>query len=254
MHHGATYIHTRTRLVTTDYNTTGQGDECHAIHGTAPTWAVVSPPPRQATSTQTLQCWPAGAGRGGDKGASHSCREKAGGGGNEEQGPPEPWCPSFVTARSVFAWGEAWVFCSLRLTPTLPWSLGVCGGVPLLVPTAWGILECLGSQGRLSLPVGHGMERKGYTQTRQTRGTGEALVGKGKGWGQLGSQAAGRAGIGKSWDRWTHGVSGLRAEDRDGRQDRGVMCRPGVAQVPGSSLLSKSPRPSPPHHCTSCRT
>ena len=61
----------------------------------------------------------------------------------------------------------------------------------------WGGLECLGNRGRLGLPTVGGMERRGCTQTHQTGGMGEGLVGGGRVGvgGQLGSQAAGRARI-----------------------------------------------------------
>lgn len=57
------------------------------------------------------------------------------------------------------------------------------GGPPLLVPTTWDNLECLGNQERLGLPTGSGMERKGRTQTSQTRQMGQGLVARGRGWG-----------------------------------------------------------------------
>lgn len=74
---------------------------------------------------------------------------------------------------------------TLRLTPDPslgPWFL--LGG-PTSVPMVWGILECLGNQGRLGLRTGGGMESRGRTQTLGYTRTGEGLGG----WGQeLGGQ------------------------------------------------------------------
>ena len=69
----------------------------------------------------------------------------------------------------------------------------------------WGVLECLGNRGRLGLPTVGGMERRGCTQTHQTGGMGEGLVGGG-GW-ELGVSWGPRQlvgpGSGRGWDGWS---------------------------------------------------
>lgn len=96
------------------------------------------------------------------------------------------------------------MFHSLCLTlPPTPASVpSSFRGAPPLVPMVWGVLECLGNQGRLGLPTRGGMERRGCTQTRQTRGMGEGLGGQGLGvnWGPR--QLAG-SGPGRGWDGWS---------------------------------------------------
>lgn len=48
----------------------------------------------------------------------------------------------------------------------------------------WGILECLGNQGRLGLPTGGGMEKRVHKDIRLDEGGQErGLVGGGGGWG-----------------------------------------------------------------------
>lgn len=61
-------------------------------------------------------------------------------------------------------------------------------GAPLLVPMVWGILECLGNQGRLGLPTVGGVERTGCTRIsdKGNRDRGDWWVGTGAG-DQLGS-------------------------------------------------------------------
>lgn len=67
MHHGATYIHTKTRLVTTDCNTTDQGKQVSlTFMATAPTLGVVSPalqPRHQHLHSAVLACGGGGRGR-----------------------------------------------------------------------------------------------------------------------------------------------------------------------------------------------
>lgn len=52
-------------------------------------------------------------------------------------------------------------------------------GAPLLVPMLWGIVECLGNQGRLGLPTGGGVERTGCTRISDKRDRKRGLVGGG---------------------------------------------------------------------------
>lgn len=72
--------------------------------------------------------------------------------------------------------------------PTPVTGPGSFWGSPTSVPVVWGILECLGNQGRLGLHTGGGTETRGRTQTSDYTRTGEGLGGWERGLGvQLGS-------------------------------------------------------------------
>lgn len=123
---GATYIHTRTRLVTTKQH---HGSGASVIDtATAPTLAVVSPPLRaghQHPDSAELACW---AGQGGGKGASHSCREKAGGGGMRSRVLQSPGAPRLSPhGRSLLREKHGYSVLSVSPPPHLgPWvSAGV---------------------------------------------------------------------------------------------------------------------------------
>lgn len=107
------------------------------------------------------------------------------------------------------------------------------GGAPLFVPTAWDNLECLGNQERLGLPIGSGMERKGRTQTSQTRQMGQGLVARGRGWGS--AEVPGS---------WRGRESGKARTDRHNCTSRSGERRRGPCWVPSCvSLLSVLPEP-----------
>lgn len=72
-------------------------------------------------------------------------------------------------------------------------------GAPLLVPMVWGILECLGNHGRLDMPTGGGMERKGCTQTLDEGDK------RGAWWG---AGAGGSVGVLGNWQGWGAGGRG----------------------------------------------
>lgn len=77
----------------------------------------------------------------------------------------------------------------LSVSPPTPALVpGSFWGGPTSVPMVWGILECLGNQGRLGLHTGGGMETRGCTQTLGYTRAGEGLGGWEQGLGgQLGS-------------------------------------------------------------------
>lgn len=77
--------------------------------------------------------------------------------------------------------------CSIS-PPTPALVPGSFWGSPTSVPMVWGILECLGNQGRLGLHTGGEMETRGCTQTLGYMRAGEGLGGWEQGLGgQLGS-------------------------------------------------------------------
>lgn len=218
---------------------------------TAPTLAAVSPPLQaghQHPDSAVLACW-GGAGR--RQGSKPQVSGKAWRRRHEEQGPPEPCAPRLSPHDwSLLQEKHGYSVLSVSPPPHLgPWvSAGVSRSLCQWHGAFWNV--CLGSQGRLSLPVGRGMERKGYTQTRQTRGTGGALVGKGKGWGS--------AGVPGSWQGWHREELGQRdtwcvwVEGRGSRWSPGqrghVPSRSGPGARVISSLHVPQALPSPPLH------
>jgi hypothetical protein len=66
------------------------------------------------------------------------------------------------------------------------------------VPMVWGILECLGTREAGSSHWEGGME--GCIQTCQT--IGEALVGRGRGWGSVNVPGSWSGESGRDWDLW----------------------------------------------------
>lgn len=128
-------------------------------------------------------------------------RGRVGQGRREEPSSPRPGRPSSHphTTTSILARGETQGPLHSPSHPRLqPGSWFLSGGAPPLVPMVWGILECLGNQGRLDLPTGGGMERKGCTQTLDE--------GDERGWGAVGVlgswQGWGAGGRGR--DRWSY--------------------------------------------------
>lgn len=132
---GATYIHTKTRLVTTDGNTTDQGKQVSlTFMATAPTLGVVSPalqPRHQHPRSAVLAC---GGGAGGGRDACLNYWGKGGQWWQEKQASLQPGCPSsYHHTLSILAWGEVRgaLYAPSHPRPQ-PWSLVPSGGAPLL--------------------------------------------------------------------------------------------------------------------------
>lgn len=188
MHHGATYIHTKNEAGDNRLQHHNQGKQVSSTFtATALTLGVVFPPLQS-------HCLHRGAGPLGEGG-----RERKGcmpllvtGEGwavtARGTGFSVPGCPeSHHRSLSILARGEMRGI-PFRLTPTLDSSCGprfLPGGPHSLCQprgTIWNVLV-LGNQERLGLPMGSGMQRKGCTQTSQTRRMGQGLVARGRGWG-----------------------------------------------------------------------
>lgn len=171
--------------MTTDCNTTDQGKQVSlTFTATAPSWGVVSSPPATPPAPK-LQCWPAGGGAG-EEGMHATITGEGWAVAARGTGFSAARVPVIISHTINPCLRRNRGIYTLRLTPRL--SLGSRfppGGAPLLVPMVWGILECLGNQGRLGLPTRGGIEKRG-AHRRQKRGMGEGLGG----WGQ---------GLGVSW-------------------------------------------------------
>lgn len=115
------------------------------------------------TSTQTavLACWGQGVGQGRGKSACHDYQERLGSGGGRNSGPFSPGQPITASARAGDPCLRRVGWSLLSFSP--PYSLipGSFRGCPTPVPLVWGILECLGNQGRVDLPVEGGVKRRG---------------------------------------------------------------------------------------------
>lgn len=206
MHHGATYIHTRNKAGDTRQHHGSGKQVSWTFKATAPTLGVVSPAPSHATSTHAAGLARGGGGRGQGEGGMHaSYWGKGGQWWQEKQASLSPM-PVVLSSHTVDP-------CSRRRKGALcppshprpqPGSLVPSGGGPTFVPMVWGVLECLGNQGRPGLRTGGGTESRGCTQTSDHTGTGE---GRG-GW--VGAGAGGSAGVPGSWQ----GQGAGRGQDR----------------------------------------
>lgn len=187
--------------MTTDCNTTDQGDKCHRhSRPRPPPWVWSLLPSSQTTSTQTavLVCWGKGEERGKD--ACHDYRERLGSGGKRNRVPCGLGCPSsYHRTLSILAGGEIGVFHSLRLTPSPDSSHG-----PRFLPG--GAHHCangVGHSGMSREPGEAGSAQSGWdgeegvhADTSDER-MGEGLVGGGWGWLS--------AGVPGSWPGWGSG-------------------------------------------------
>lgn len=152
---------------------------------TAPTLGVVSPalqPRHQHPHSAVLACGGRGRGREG-------CMPQLLGKGwavvARETGFSAARMPVIVSSHTVNpCLGRSKGCAILSVSPPTPASVsGSFWGSPTSVPMVWGILECLGNQGRLGLHTGGGMETRGCTQTLGYTRAGEGLVGGSRGWG-----------------------------------------------------------------------
>lgn len=144
----------------------------------------LSSPPATPLAPLTLWCRPAG-GRGGGKHAT-MIGERSGTAARETGDSPWPWCPSSDHhTLEILAAGKGKGPPSSPSHPQTPALLLVPSGRgPTPCANALRLLECRENQGGWA-----------YFQGREGEKGVLADTDGGKGWGQLGSQAAGRAGL-----------------------------------------------------------
>lgn len=182
---GATYIHTKNKAGDDRLQHHGSGETSVIdIHSHSPSWGVVSSPPATPPAPK-LQCWPAGGGAG-EEGMHATITGEGWAVAARGTGFSAARVPVIIshTINPCLRRNKGYLY-SLSHPPTQPWfPVPSGGGAPLLVPMVWGILECLGNQGRLGLPTRGEIEKRG-AHRRQKRGMGEGLGGQGLGvsWG-----------------------------------------------------------------------
>lgn len=139
----------------------------------------------------------------------------------------------------------------LSVSPPTPALVpGSFWGSPTSVPMVWGILECLGNQGRRGLHKGVGWRPEGAHRHQATRGQERGLVGGSRGWGvswgprQL-AEPGSREGPGQTVIIVLLGLREQGERTMLGPPKRGAVSGPRMAHdAPGSCLPSLS-IPSP---------